>query len=705
MRYTFLLTLLCWSTIGFGQKKDTVKLGHILLLPEVVFEEEKEESERLLIPQQLKSIAATEIANNSPSSTADLLQKSGAVAVQMSQSGGGSPILRGFEANRVLLVVDGVRLNNAIFRSGHLQNIISTSPYSLSRIDVIFGPASVKYGSDALGGVVHLHTKTPKPGEKTRLTYHQKYSSANRGVNSYLDLSWSKGKWSFFHSFSANHYGNLRMGENRMHGYEDWGLEEHVSKGAEQLFTSYQQADLVQKIRYDASNNWSHLWNLQFSRTTDLNRFDKLNDLSGGSPKYSLWKYGPQERVLSSWTAHWEPENNAFFDSFNNNLSLQGFLESRHSQKLGGRLNERFEQVFVIANTTDFVKKWEESLLNYGAELSFNNVESTANEGTASRYADGGSQTKQLSLYSQYKRYLNKTDYLSGGLRYSYNTLDAQFLNTDTYSLPFNQIGIANGAFTASLGYEKHLPKNWISQLSLASGYRAPNVDDVTKVFSKGGTVTVPNDQLKPEYSYNVDVNLSKEWRNKSAIQATAYYTLLKDAILSKAFRLNGADSLWYDEELLPIVAQQNTQEAYVYGWNIAGNIQLNKKWSLAQSVNYTYGWDQTNKSPLDHIPPLYAKSELRWKKGHHQLSCFALYSQEKAIEDYSETGSDNPEEATVDGNPAWWTLNLAYSSKLNDVWTLQFNVENILDTHYKTYSSGLSAPGRNIILSLQASF
>ena len=122
MRLKLFICLILITANSIAQ--DTLLLGHTI--PEIVFEDEKEERERLFTPQQITSVSAEAVLQSNPSNTADILQKNGAVMVQMSQSGGGSPIVRGFEANRVLLVVDGVRLNNAIFRSGHLQNIIKT---------------------------------------------------------------------------------------------------------------------------------------------------------------------------------------------------------------------------------------------------------------------------------------------------------------------------------------------------------------------------------------------------------------------------------------------------------------------------------------------------------------------------------------------------------------------------------------------------
>ena len=128
------------------------------------------------ISRKVSVIDASSLRLEAPKTTADLLYQAGGVHIQKTQAGGGSPVVRGFEANRVLLVIDGVRMNNAIYRSGHLQNSITVDQNSLERTELIFGPSSVAYGSDALGGVIHFYTKTPKFSDSFSLNYSRAYS-------------------------------------------------------------------------------------------------------------------------------------------------------------------------------------------------------------------------------------------------------------------------------------------------------------------------------------------------------------------------------------------------------------------------------------------------------------------------------------------------------------------------------------------------
>ncbi|GAI23612.1 unnamed protein product, partial [marine sediment metagenome] len=134
---------------------------HIRMLEESVISASKWEQNKSEIPNRIKSIFESDIQFHNPQTAADLIGSSNEVFIQKSQMGGGSPMIRGFAANSVLLVIDGIRMNNAIYRSGNLHNVISLDPNIIEGSEIIFGPGSVVYGSDALGGVMDFHTKRP----------------------------------------------------------------------------------------------------------------------------------------------------------------------------------------------------------------------------------------------------------------------------------------------------------------------------------------------------------------------------------------------------------------------------------------------------------------------------------------------------------------------------------------------------------------
>ena len=179
-------------------------------LDEVVVSVFKSKEKANRIAEQIAVISSREIKKVSPQTSADLLASVPGIKVQKSQFGGGSPVLRGMESNRVLLVVDGVRMNNAIYRKGHLQNSITVSPNLLEKTEVVFGPSSVIYGSDALGGVIHYYTKTPKISDKNEIKGDAflRYSSVNNEVTNALSVELQFKKWASLTSITHSTFGD-----------------------------------------------------------------------------------------------------------------------------------------------------------------------------------------------------------------------------------------------------------------------------------------------------------------------------------------------------------------------------------------------------------------------------------------------------------------------------------------------------------------
>ena len=240
-----------------GSKLYLIPITHEL--SEIILSVARNKESKEKISKQVSLITSKDLKLDLPQTSADLLTYASGVRVQKSQGGGGSPVIRGFEANRVLLVIDGVRMNNAIYRSGHLQNSITVNPNSLERTEIIYGPSSVGYGSDALGGVVHFYTKTPK------INNNNKWNS--NGISSYnvrlnniiqnLDFEYSAKKWASYTNISFSKFGDIIMGGERKHGFDDWGLDNHYLDSDKfndskitndnpktQLNTAYEQYDL-----------------------------------------------------------------------------------------------------------------------------------------------------------------------------------------------------------------------------------------------------------------------------------------------------------------------------------------------------------------------------------------------------------------------------------------------------------------------------
>ncbi len=299
------------------------------------------------VPFTLRQIRKTDIALTESQTAADALRQHAGVFVQKSQMGGGSPVIRGFEANRVLLVVDGVRMNNAIYRSGHLQNAITIDNALLERVEVAFGPGSLMYGSDALGGVVHFRSKEPElylgsPADSFRNSsnLYGRYASANREKSFHADVNYGRRKWASLTSLTVTDYDDLRAGDNRPKAFEHFGRrsfyvkrkdghdlvvengtlvpgELYPSNSNVQTGTGYGQLDFMQKVKFQPSNYIFGILNLQLSTSTDVPRYDNLTEVTSADPqdlKWAEWYYGPQKRMLASLKSRISKPN-AYFDT------------------------------------------------------------------------------------------------------------------------------------------------------------------------------------------------------------------------------------------------------------------------------------------------------------------------------------------------------------------------------------------------------
>ncbi len=694
-----------------------------ILIEEYVISASKYRESSLIIPYMVDVLQDNVLMESTGFSAADILEETGNILVQRTQGGGGSPILRGFEANKILLVIDGVRLNNAIYRNGHLQSSITIDNAILERTEVIFGPTSIMYGSDALGGVVHYYTKDPQLGSDSTTLFntqaYMQYASAKNGITGHLDFTVGKKRWASLTSVSYKELGDIRMGKWRDPTLGNWGeLAHYVGQVNSldstlinenpliQLNTGYSQMDILQKIRYTPSQYVDWILNLQYSTSSDIDRLDKLNDYSGDNLKYAQYYYGPQNRLLVS-LKNVLKKDNPVFTNMTTLVAFQKIDEDRYSRKFRNEdLLSQQEDVKVFSLNLDLVKIWgAKHKLHYGTELNHNLVDSEAwyeniqtgdRKVAQTRYPEGGSKTWSASVYTSYKWIMHEKMVLNFGARYNYGTLFSAFNNP---MLPYDEISMNHGALSGSMGLVYSPSDRWRLNAILSSGFRNPNVDDYGKVRAKEDYVTVPNPDLSPEYTYNAEIGINRFIEDYMKIQLVGFYTYLDDAIVRTAYQLNGEDSLYYDGDQYRITANYNTGKAYIYGVSLGINANLNKNISLNGTLNYTKGYNLSDDVPLGHIPPLFGRTSLTYRKSRFFLDTYIVYQGWKYTEDFSPFGEDNDGEAMEYGFPSWWTANIKVGFGAWKYIDFMLAVENLFDQFYKPYASGISAPGRNFIV------
>ena len=692
------------------------------------------------LPNQVEVITAKQIDFQNFQSTAEMLSNSGSLFVQKSQQGGGSPVIRGFEASRVLITVDGVRMNNLIFRAGHLQNVITVDENMLENVGVFYGPSSTLFGSDALGGAVAMTTKNAKFLDQAHNKFtggvNTRYSSVNEEKSLALHLNYATSKFASLTFFSFNDFGDLKMGKERNHNGDYFGERpNYVSTvgGVDQLNvnddkytqvgSAYKQYNFMQKFAYKTNSGYLHGFNLQYSTTSNINRYDRLTETAGSGLKFAQWYYGPQDRLLAIYSLQKEK---AFLNSdLKINVAYQNVKESRHNRRFGNyNLQHNEENVDMFSVSLDLDKKFTNGELFYGFESYYETLKSTAyanniNTGVVTdintRYPNGDNNMMRNDLYISYNEKMSDKTFWNVGARAGCTTLKSTIADNSVFSLPFSSISQGNFTYSGTLGITHNTSKNFALKGNIATGFRAPNIDDLAKVFeSKAGSssslgiLIVPNEDLKPEKTITGDLGIVIQSDSKRIkLESTYFYTRMYDAIVTDDFTYNGQSIVNYNGFDAQVKANQNKGKAFVTGFSTNVSAYIISDLLFSANFNYTLGRvvEDGSQRPLDHIAPYFGKVGLTYTYNKLNLEGYMLYNGKKDIKDYSTSGEDNAQYAPANGMPAWETYNFKAGFQVLKGGTLFAGVENILDTQYRVFASGINAPGRNFYGGIKYTF
>ncbi len=741
MKRILVLTALLFGVVCINAQEDTLSEK---TLSEVVVSANKFTERKRNVNQKIDIITARSIAAINAQNTGDLLVSTGNVFVQKSQQGGSSPVIRGFEASRVLLVIDGIRMNNAIYRAGHLQNVITIDQNMLERVEVLYGPASTMYGSDALGGVIHLRTKQPKLSslDKLRATgvLFGRLSSANNEKTTHFDLSVGGKKFAWLQSYTYSYFGDMKMGNNYHDKYPGFGSRDsfiNITGGLDvvtpnkdkrvQRYSGYKQWDVMQKFLFKQSDKISHRLNFQYSSSSDVPRYDRLQDKryfnasTGTTLRYAEWFYGPQTRWLGAYELN--VSHLGILDELRVNVNYQKIEESRQQREYlrYDRFDSRLEKLDIWGFVIDGRRKWTKNELTLGIDGQLNDLVSAAtrtNRNTGvitkldSRYPNGDNKMNYFGVFGQHiLKMMDDKLILNDGIRIQYVSLNSTIDDNSFFNLPVTSIRQNTFAITGNLGLVYLPTEDFRATIGLSSGFRNPNIDDLARVFESSTAlrrVIVPNADINPEYTYNLDLGITQRIAETVKFDVTGFYTVFRNAIGLAPYQLNGEDSIVYNGVNSAVYANRNVNTANTYGFNTNITVDFTNQLSFFGTVTYTYGRLRNpngTKTPQDHIPPVFGKGSLKYTSTRFETEAFVLFNGAKKIKDYNLDGEDNQQYATPDGMPSWFTLNWRNSINITKKTQLQLAVENIFDRNYRYFASGFSAPGRNYVVALRTAF
>jgi len=488
-----------------------------------------------------------------------------------------------------------------------------------------------------------------------------------------------------------------------------------------QKFSGYSQYNFTQKISFQPGRNTTVDYGFHLANTSDIPRYDRLIQYRDDSTlNYAEWYYGPQYWMLHTLGLNLS-EKNGMFDNARFTLAFQDVEESRNDRKFGNdNLRSRTEKVNVYSVNFDLDKKLsEKSSLFYGIEGIYNYVESVAGSRNlvtgeispvSTRYPDGGSDYTTAAAYINFKSNIHPRITLQSGIRYSYIYALSKFEDTTFYAFPYSEIQLTTGALNGSVGLVFRAAESSRINLNLSSGFRAPNIDDLAKVFdSEPGNVVVPNENLQPEYAYNADLGLVKNFGPRLSVEVTGFYTYITNLMVRRDYQFNGQDSIQYDGTNSKVQALQNTASGWLTGFSFDVRADITERIGFRTSLNYIKGEDDEGES-IRHVTPLFGSTGFSYSAKKIKIDAWVDYSGQISYDALAPTEKEKPYMYATDENgnpysPSWYSLNLKGYFQINPFLQVNAGVDNILDKRYRSYSSGIVAPGRNFVVALRADF
>jgi hemoglobin/transferrin/lactoferrin receptor protein len=618
------------------------------------------------------------------------------ISVQQTNLGGGSPFIRGLTGNQTLILVDGVRLNNSTFRFGPNQYLNTIDPFTIDRIEVVRGPASVLYGSDAIGGVIHVITRKREDFERDAGGGGRaigRFASAAREKTGHLEIQGNVRRFGGLLAGSYTDFGDLTGGH-------DTGKQED---------TGYEQAAGNAALTWSIDDEQRVDWAVQLVEQKNVPRTDRLQPVNG-PPRNLELSFDPQRREVT-YLEYQRRRPGEAVSSLRLNVNWTRQVEGRREITVANPTALRRERDEIrtpgafVQLTSDLGGEasmlGEHHVLTYGGEVYHDEIDSRrvdrnllsgAEQGRRGRFPDGSSFTTLAAYLQDDVRWSDRVS-TPVGVRYSRFRLDADLGG------PVGEEEDVNDAVTASA----HAVVRIVEHLNLvggvAQGFRAPNLDDVGIFGTFNQGIEIPNADLDPEESVNYEIGVKSDWERLSG-SAYFFYTRIRDLIRRVPGTFQGSDT--FDGER--VFRRQNTARAWIQGVEGEARYRLDEHWSLFGNFMWTFGRDTTADEPLDKIPPLRGIVGIRhqWEQGSPWIEAVVVSAREQ---DRLSPNDETDPRIPAGGTPGYTIVNLRGGVRLHENADAFAAVENLFDRDYRVHGSGVSGPGTNVILAVELRF
>lgn len=688
---------------------ETVNLGTIVLENQVTQGDflivtaartEKRISE-VSIPVNI--ISKEQILERNSKTASESLREETGIFVQKTNHGGGSAILRGLSSNQILLLIDGIRLNNSTYRLGNHQYLTTIDNNIIDKIEVIRGPSSVLYGSDALGGTINVITDRvfhQEDEKKLKIDYNFSFrnASADNEKSGRGEISLYSNKFAFKAGLSYKDFGDLKRGKKSNHPEI-----ENSTNGYKQSPSGFSQLDYDSKLIYSPSQDKNFIFSYQVTKQKDVPRYDKYENNN-----YLRWIYTPQNRHFAYFLYENSPLNK-FFNSVKFTASFHKQQEGREMQKNPtSNFEKEKDNVNTLGFTLNFISKLKNHELNYGTEIYFDKVSSERyitepvtnirTKDFQGRYIDG-STYNSYGLFIQDEISLNEKITVILGSRFSsFNTGMTIPEESDISSIS-GTIDENYNSMTGSFGLIYRLKNGINLNFNLGQGFRAPNLSDLSKFGeSKGNIFEIPNTELKPEKILNIETGIRLNLEKLHG-DFFVYQSSISELIASADAEYNGSSTIERGGETYKVKAKKNIGKAFIRGIETSASYRISSSFYSYANFTYTYGQNTTYDEPVGGIPPAFGLLGIKYLLNKYSADFFIRFASKQ-----SRLSADDLDDSRIpdNGTPGWQTFNFRYRMNLGDHLIFQFSIENIFDTNYREHGSGINGPGRNLILSVR---
>ncbi|NLP12806.1 TonB-dependent receptor [bacterium] len=611
-----------------------------------------------------------------PRTTPEALMGNQGVWMQKTNHGGGSPFIRGLTGNQVLVLIDGIRLNNTVFRYGPNQYLSTVDPYSISRMEVLRGFGATLYGSDAMGGVLNLLTPMPEFSSERKQSVQAitKYMSADMEKTAHVDVRLSAARFALSAGASLRSFGDVRAGRGV-------GLQSP---------SGYDESAGQVKAALRLNDHWllTMLWHKVQQK--DVPAYDQVHQRG-----YERYLFTPQDRQLA-YLRSTLFFSHPLFRQIEITASFHKSLEGRERQKNNSTVAVyEKDRVPTYGLQVQAHADWSGNhQLIYGLEAyrdvvhsSSVQVESVSQQRTALRglYPDGAC-SYNGALYLSYIRNWSALS-LHSGLRYNLVHIkiqDAIFGDTD----------LSPSALAGHCSMIYRFSDRINGVVNASSSFRAPNVNDLSTFGPFDNGIEVPAPSLKPEYGYTLEAGV-KTRSDHSSLALFLYHTWMRDMITRVQAMYLGSSTYQGDR----VYQKVNLQKAVLRGMEAEGEWQPAKRWLVRGNINYCYGQNLSDDEPMRRIPPLNGILAVVYHLSRHWS--WTIESQSAATQTRLSSGDLSDHRIPAGGTPGWHALNTAASWRPG-TFTITAGIANLFDNAYRTHGSGIFMYGRCFWLGLQ---